>query len=145
MRIRRRARASWSGTVPEGGGRIALGSGAYEGDFTLHARVEEGDPGTNPEELVGASLAGCFTMSLADVLSSAGHPPDDLQTTAKVHLDQTETGFALTRIELTTVGKVGGVDAERFAAFAEQAEAACPISRALAGTEVTVAARLADA
>lgn len=144
IRVRRRAQASWSGTVPEGGGRIALGSGAYEGDFTLKARVEDA-PGTNPEELVGAGHAGCFTMSLAGLLSEEGHPPAHLQTQATVHLDQRESGFQITRVELTTVGEVDGVGAARFAELAEQAKATCPVSRALAGTEIVLDARLAGA
>ena len=89
FRVIRTAQASWSGTVPEGGGRIALGSGVFEGPFTLRARTEEGVRGTNPEELIGAGHAGCFTMSLANLLSEEGHPPEDLQTTAHVVLEQT--------------------------------------------------------
>ena len=143
IRVIRRAQASWQGTVPEGGGRIALGSGAFEGPFTLRARVEDVEKGTNPEELIGAGHAGCFTMSLANLLEEAGHPPADLQTTAKVRLEQLEAGFSITRIELQTVGTVPGVDAQRFAELAEQAKATCPVSRALAGTEITVEASLA--
>jgi osmotically inducible protein OsmC len=144
IRVRRRAQASWQGTVPDGAGRIALGSGAYEGEFTLRGRVEE-PPGTNPEELIGAGHAGCFTMSLADLLSSEGHPPLNLETKATVHLDEQESGFSITRIELETVGVVPGVDADRFAELAEQAKATCPVSRALAGTEIVVDVRLAVA
>jgi osmotically inducible protein OsmC len=142
IRIRRRAQASWQGTVPEGGGRIALGSGAFEGAFTLHARVEE-SPGTNPEELIAAAHAGCFTMSLADLLSSAGHPPANLETRATVHLDEQEQGFSITKIMLRTTGEVPGVDDERFQQLAEQAKATCPVSRALSGTEIVLEARLA--
>jgi osmotically inducible protein OsmC len=138
----RTANASWSGTVPDGGGRIGVGSGAFEGPFTLRARVEEGQAGTNPEELIGAADAGCFTMSLANELSEAGHPPDDLRTSARVHLEQLEGGFSITRIELDVVGRVAGVDEETFVRLAEQAKATCPVSRALAGTEITLNARL---
>ena len=143
FRVIRTAQASWSGTVPEGGGRLGLGSGAFEGPFTLRARVEEGVGGANPEELVGAGHAGCFTMSLANLLSEAGHPPEDLRTTARVALEETETGFSITRIELDTVGSVAGVDEPTFVALAEQAKATCPVSRALAATEITLTARLA--
>jgi len=139
----RTAQASWSGTVPEGGGRLALGSGAFEGPFTLRARMEEGQRGANPEELIGAGHAGCFTMSLASLLSDEGHPPDDLETTARVVLEQTDTGFSITRIELDCVGAVAGVDDATFAALAEQAKSTCPVSRALAGTEIKLTARLA--
>jgi len=142
FRVIRSASASWSGTVPAGGGRLALGSGAFEGPFTLRARVEEGQPGANPEELIGAGHAGCFTMSLASLLSDEGHPPDDLRTTARVVLEQTETGFTITRIDLETVGSVAGVDEATFVRLAEQAKATCPVSRALAGTEIALTARL---
>jgi len=143
IRVTRSADASWQGTVPDGGGRIALGSGAFEGPFTLKARVEDVERGTNPEELIGAAEAGCFTMSLANLLSEAGHPPVDLRTTAKVRLEQLDAGFTITQIELDTVGDVPGVDADEFAALALEAKATCPVSRALAGTEVKLQARLA--
>jgi osmotically inducible protein OsmC len=143
FRVTRTASVSWRGTVEAGGGRIALGSGAYEGPLTLKARVEDIERSSNPEELIGAAAAGCFTMSLANLLSERGHPPADLQTTAKVRLEQLDAGFSVTGIELSTVGEVTGVDPETFASLAEQAKATCPISRALAGTTVTVSATLA--
>ena len=142
VRVTRRSEASWQGTVPEGGGRIALGSGAFEGPFTLKARVESVERATNPEELIGAAEAGCFTMSLANELSEAGHPPDDLRTTAEVRLEQLEGGFSITSIRLTTVGVVPGIDAATFSRLATEAEQNCPVSQALAGTEITVEARL---
>jgi osmotically inducible protein OsmC len=142
IRVVRSSAASWQGTVPDGGGRIALGSGAFEGPFTLKARIEDVEKATNPEELIGAAEAGCYTMSLASLLSEQGHPPDDLRTTAKVTLQQQDTGFSITRIELTTEGEVPGVDQARFADLAQQAKATCPVSRALAGTEITLEARL---
>ena len=142
IRVVRSSQASWQGTVPEGGGRIALGSGAFEGPFTLRARVEDVERATNPEELIGAAEAGCYTMSLANLLSEAGHPPDDLRTTARVRLEQLEAGFSITRIDLETTGEVPGVDEAEFQRFAEEAKATCPVSRALAGTEITLEARL---
>ncbi|MGZ4167346.1 MAG: OsmC family peroxiredoxin [Solirubrobacteraceae bacterium] len=138
----RHAEASWQGTVPDGGGRIALGSGAFEGAFTLRNRVEDEIKGTNPEELIAAAEAGCFTMSLANLLEEAGSPPQDLRTTARVRLEQREEGFRITRISISTVGDVPGFEAQRFAELAEQAKATCPVSLALAGTEITVEARL---
>jgi osmotically inducible protein OsmC len=126
--------------VPEGGGRISLGSGAYEGSFTLRARVEDVERETNPEELIAAAQAGCFTMSLANLLGEQGTPPRNLRTTARVRLEQTDEGFRITRIAVKTVGDVPGVDAERFVALAEQAKATCPVSLALAGTEITLEA-----
>jgi osmotically inducible protein OsmC len=143
FRVTRSAQASWQGTVSEGGGRLELGSGAFEGPFTLKARVEDVERATNPEELIGAAEAGCYTMSLASLLSEQGHPPDDLRTTAKVRLEQLDAGgFSITQIALETVGVVPGVDAGTFSELAEQAKATCPVSRALAGTHVTLEARL---
>lgn len=141
LKVTRRARASWQGTVPDGGGRIGLGSGAYEGDFSLRGRMED-TALTNPEELIGAAHAGCFTMSLANVLSEQGHPPRDLQTAAKVVLEQTDSGFTITRIELDTTGLVDGIDEDEFQRLADQAEKSCPISRALTGTEIVMSATL---
>lgn len=141
VRVRRRAHASWQGTVPDGGGRIELGSSAFEGPFSLKARVED-TAATNPEELIGAGHAGCYTMSLANLLEESGHPVTDLRTTAKVHLDEQEQGFSITKIELDTVGEVPGVDDAEFRRLAEEAKATCPVSRALAGTEIAVRARL---
>ena len=142
VRVTRRSEASWQGTVPDGGGRIGLGSGAFEGPFSLKARVESVERATNPEELIAAAEAGCFTMSLANLLSEAGHPPDDLSTTAEVTLEQLDTGFSITRIRLSTVGRVQGVGGEQFSKFAEEAKATCPVSRALTGTEITLEATL---
>ena len=140
--ITRTAEASWRGTVADGGGRLGLGSGAFEGPFTLKARVEDGQPGANPEELIGAAHAGCFTMSLADQLSEAGHPPTELRTTARVRLEQLPEGFRITRITLSTEGEVPGVDDAQFRQLAERAKTTCPVSLALAGTEIAVEARL---
>ena len=136
------AEASWQGSVPEGGGRLALGSGAFEGPYSLRARVEDVERATNPEELIAAAEAGCFTMSLANLLGEAGHPARDLQTTARVRLEQVETGFDITLIELRTVGDVPGVDAATFERIAREAKN-CTVSRALAGTEITLEATLA--
>jgi lipoyl-dependent peroxiredoxin len=143
FRIIRTADASWRGTVDSGGGRLAVGSGALDSPFTLKARVEEGQKSPNPEELIGAAQAGCFTMSLANLLGEKGHPPSDLQTTARVRLEQLDAGFSITRIELKTVGAVPGMDAEEFSRLAERAKATCPVSRVLTGTEITLEASLA--
>jgi lipoyl-dependent peroxiredoxin len=144
IRVIRTAEVTWQGNVPEGGGRIALGSGAYEGDFTLKARIDDVARSTNPEELIAAASAGCFTMSLADLLSNEGHPPADLKTGARIRLQQTDAGFRITSLDLSVAGDVPGVDAEQFAALAERARATCPVSLALAGTEITVEATKID-
>jgi lipoyl-dependent peroxiredoxin len=142
VRVSRHAEASWQRTVPDGGGRIALGSGAFEGVFTLRNRVEDDARGTNPEELIAGAEAGCFTMSLANLLEEAGSPPQDLRTTARVRLEQKEEGFRITRISISTVGDVPGFDPARFAELAEQSKATCPVSLALAGTEIVLEATL---
>ena len=138
----RSAEASWQGTVAEGGGRIALDSGAYEGAFTLKARIDDVEKGTNPEELIAAAQAACFTMSLANLLSEAGHPPQDLRTKSRVRLEQKPEGFRITRIMIKTEGDVEGIEHERFAEIAQQAKATCPVSLALAGTEIQLEASL---
>ena len=138
IRVVRIAHASWKGTVEQGSGHIGVGSGAFDGTFTLKARVEEGIPATNPEELIGAGHAGCFTMSLANLMSEAGHPPADLQTTARVHLEQLEEGFRITKIELETVGEAPGLEEATFLRLADQAKSTCPVSLALAGTEIAL-------
>ncbi len=142
VRVSRSATASWQGTVPDGGGRIGVHSGVFEGPFTLRNRVDDVERGTNPEELVAAAEAGCFTMSLANLLEEAGSPPRDLQTTARVRLEQKEEGFRITRISVTTVGDVPGIDEPTFVELAERAKATCPVSLALAGTQITLDASL---
>jgi len=144
LKIIRSAQASWSGSVNDGGGHLALGSGAFEGPYTLSGRVEEGQHTANPEELIGLANAACYTMSLADLLATEGHPPEDLATSARVHLEEGETNWSITRIELHTTGVVQGVDAAAFEALAQQAKATCPVSRALAGTEIVLVAELAN-
>lgn len=142
FRVVRSAHASWQGTVPEGSGRITLGSGAFDGPYSLRARVEEGGRAANPEELLGAAEAACFTMSLANLLGEAGHPARDLRTTARVTLAQVGSSFNITRIELRTVGDVPGVEPALFHELAERAKD-CTVSRALAGTEITLEASVA--
>ena len=142
FRVTRNAQASWRGSVSEGAGRITLGSGAFDGPYSLRARVEEGEQATNPEELLGAAEAACFTMSLANLLGEAGHPAQDLRTTARVTLAQVGAAFNITRIELRTVGDVPGVDQACFQDLAERAKD-CTVARALTGTQITLEASLA--
>lgn len=118
---------------------MRLGSGAYEGEFTKASRFEDG-PGTNPEELLGAAHAGCFSMFLSAILSDAGHVPTSISTTAKVHLG---AGPRIRLIELSTVGEVPGIDEGTFVEFAEKAKEGCPVSLALASVEIKLTARLA--
>ena len=137
----RTADAEWRGNLTEGKGNIKLGSGAFEGSYDWRARSADG-PGTNPEELVAAAHAGCFSMALSHMLAEAGHPPTRIHTTARVQLDKVEDGFAITRIDLTTEGEVPGVDAATFQGTAEKAKAGCPVSKALAGTDIHLKATL---
>lgn len=123
---------------------MGVGSGAFDGTFTLRSRVDEGVHFTNPEELIGAGHAGCFTMSLANLMSEAGHPPTHVDTTARVHLEELDAGFRITKIELDTVGDVEGMDLATFVALANQAKTTCPVSLALAGTEITLKATLKE-
>jgi osmotically inducible protein OsmC len=140
----RNASAGWQGNLTDGSGTIRTGKGGYEGNYSFKSRFEEGE-GTNPEELVGAAHAGCFSMALSKALSDAGHPPTSVDTAAKIHFDKTDAGMTVTRIDLETVGNVPGIDESEYAKFAEMAKANCPISRLLSpGAEITLTARLAS-
>jgi osmotically inducible protein OsmC len=134
----RTSHARWQGDLKQGAGSMALGSKAYEGSYSFVSRFEEGQ-GTNPEELIAAAHAGCFSMAFANVLSQAGHTPNSIDTDATVHLERTEGGFGITRIDLVTRGDVPGIDEAEFTKHAETAKATCPVSRALAAVpEITL-------
>ena len=137
----RTAEAFWEGTLREGAGRVKLGSGAFEGPYSFRSRFEEGT-GTNPEELIGAAHAGCFSMALSAGLSRAKLTPRRIHTTARVHLENVDGSFRLTRIELDTEAEVPGLDAKAFAEHAETAKKTCPVSVALAAVPITLNARL---
>jgi osmotically inducible protein OsmC len=143
MRFKRRSRVAWHGGVEDGGGTISLGSGAFEGAYSLRARTADESPDTNPEELIAAAHAGCFTMSLSNELTQVGHPPDQLDTTATVYLERREDGFVIPRIDLEVTGEVPGIDQAEFERLAGEAERGCPVSKVLAAAEITVEARLA--
>lgn len=138
----RSSTAEWSGNLTRGNGTMSLGSGAFEGSYSFASRFESGD-GTNPEELIAAAHAGCFSMALAGELSQAGHEPDSVKTTAEVHLDKDDGGFSITRSDLTTEVKVDGLDDEEFQKHADDAKRNCPVSRALGAIEVGLDAKLA--
>ena len=138
----RNASAEWKGNLMEGDGSMALGSGAWEGPFTFKSRFEEGQ-GTNPEELIGAALAGCFTMQLSHALSEAGHVPDSVQTQAKVQIRNVDGNPTIAQIDLETRARVPGLDDDAFQREAKVAKDGCIISRALAGVgNITVDATL---
>lgn len=137
----RSANARWEGNLPDGSGTMNLESGAYEGAYSFHSRFEDGD-GSNPEELIAAAHAGCFSMALSNVLADAGYEPKSVDTTADVTLRTLEEGPSITEIVLTTEATVPGLDAETFQEHAEAAKTGCPVSKALAGVEITVDASL---
>jgi osmotically inducible protein OsmC len=139
----RTATARWEGGLQQGKGTMRLGSGAFEGQYSFSSRFEEGT-GTNPEELIGAAHAGCFSMALSAGLERAGHAPNAVDTTALVHLERAESGFRISRIDLTTTADVPGIDDAGFQEQAETAKANCPVSQALAGVDIRLDARLAS-
>jgi len=139
----RTAQAVWEGDLVSGKGRMKLGSGAFEGQYSFGSRFEEGT-GTNPEELIGAAHAGCFSMALGHALAQAGFPARRLQTTAKVYLGKVESGFAITRIDLDTEAEVPGIEPPAFLEQAEGAKVNCPVSKALAGVTIRLDARLVN-
>ncbi len=137
----RTADAEWSGGLMDGKGSMKLGSGSYEGPFSFKSRMEEGT-GTNPEELIGAAHAGCFSMQFSAMLEHAGFPPERVHTASKVFFGPDGPGFSISKIELTTEGTVPGIDDAKFQELAAGAKASCPVSKALAGTEITLNAKL---
>lgn len=137
----RNAEAVWEGNLLKGKGKMKLGSGAFEGAYSFSSRFENG-LGTNPEELIGAAHAGCFSMALSFILEQAGYTPERVQTAAKVHIDKVGDGFKITVIELETHGKVPGIDEKTFIEKAETAKKGCPVSQALSGTEIRLKATL---
>jgi lipoyl-dependent peroxiredoxin len=136
----RTANAVWEGTLREGSGHMKFGSGAFDGQYSFTSRFEEGT-GTNPEELIGAAHAGCFSMAFSGALVRAGHTPTRIETTARVHINQVEGGFGITKVELDCQAEVPGIDEETFQKIAQASKAGCPVSKALAGTEIELKAR----
>ena len=140
----RNGSAEWRGDLKGGEGDLTVGDGVFKGAYSFSSRFEEGE-GTNPEELIAAAHAACFSMSLANVMAQHGHPAESVRTVAKVHLRQTDAGPAIQRIDLETEGRVPGIDQAHFADHAEEAKQGCPVSRALAGVdEINLTATLAD-
>src|SRR5438105_5251797 len=137
----RSADAQWEGSLQDGKGTMRLASGAFEGAYSFSSRFEEGS-GTNPEELIAAAHAGCFSMALSAALGRAGHTPNRVSTTAKVHLEKGDSGFRITKIDLTTDADVPGIQSTEFQEIADNAKRTCPVSVALAGTEISLDATL---
>ncbi len=138
-----KAEAAWHGTFRDGEGKMRLGSGAFEGAYSYRSRMEEG-PGTNPEELLGAAHAGCFSMSLARRLSADGYPPERIHTEARVRFGRAGEGYAISSIDLRTEAEVPDVVEELFLEKAEAAKRDCAVSKALAGVEIGLEARLVE-
>lgn len=133
--------AQWTGGLKDGKG-VMKPAHAPEATFTLGSRFE-GQPQSNPEELIGAALAGCFSMALTLGLETAGLKPQSVKSSSVVHLDRDGGGFSITSIELTTEASVPGIDAAKFQEIAEATKKGCPVSKALAGTKITLTAKLA--
>lgn len=137
----RSANAEWKGNLPKGSGTVETETGALKGAYSFASRFEEG-AGTNPEELIAAAHAGCFSMAFANGLAKAGFEPESIRTTAKVHLAKGPEGFGVSRIELECSGKVPNIDDTTFQEHAEGAKVGCPVSKALAAVPVELSATL---
>ena len=137
----RNAQAVWEGSLKDGHGSMLFGSGAFEGAYSFASRFEEGS-GTNPEELVGAAHAGCYSMALSAGLGKAGFTPTRIATTAQVHLGTVDGKARITKIHLESEAEIPGIDQEAFLKIAEETKTGCPVSAALSGVEITLDARL---
>jgi len=139
--IVRKATAEWRGDLPGGKGQIQLGSGAFAGEYSFHSRFEAGT-GTNPEELIAAAHAGCFSMALAHGLAEAGYRPELIETSAEVKMEKALAGFQITGITLVVRGSVQGIDTGTFLEHARRAKDGCPVSVALSTVPITLKAAL---
>jgi lipoyl-dependent peroxiredoxin len=138
----RTSEAEWKGNLKQGGGKVKLGSGAWEGQYSFASRFESGT-GTNPEELLGAAHAGCFSMALSVAIERAGITPERVHTTAKVHVERDQVGFLIQKIELQTEVKAQGLTNDKLQELANGAKQQCPLSRALAAVPtITLDAKL---
>ena len=137
----RNSKSVWMGKLKEGKGSIALGSGNFEGDYSFASRFEQGT-GTNPEELVAAAHAGCFSMALAHELEQGGFDSDKIDTDCSISLEKAEVGFKIAKIELRTRAKVPGLDERTFLRLAESAKVNCPLSQALRSVDIELQAEL---
>jgi lipoyl-dependent peroxiredoxin len=139
--MKRKASAQWNGTLTKGNGTMKVESGLFEGQYSFSSRFENGT-GTNPEELIGAAHAGCFSMAFSLMLEEAGFNPERISTTAEVSIEKQGDGFAITKIHLITEGKVSGASEADFLKVAEEAKTGCPVSQALKSVEITLDAKL---
>jgi osmotically inducible protein OsmC len=137
----RTAEALWEGNLKNGKGKMKFGGGAFEGNYSFGSRFAN-EPGTNPEELIGAAHAGCFSMAFSMILEQAGYKAERISTRARVAIDKVGDGFKITTIDLDTEGIVPGIDEATFREKAEIAKKGCPVSMALTGVEIRLAAKL---
>ncbi len=137
MALVRRGSAEWNGDLKSGKGTVRAESGAFDTQYSYRSRFEEGT-GTNPEELIGAAHAGCYSMALSNTLAEAGHAPDSVKTTAKVKME----GLKITEVLLETEGSVPGLDQSEFQKYAEDAKKNCPVSQALSALDIKLDAKL---
>lgn len=139
----RNGSAEWNGDLQSGSGNITVGNGAHTGPYSFKSRFEEGEEGTNPEELLSAALAGCFSMALSLILTEAGHPPDSIRTSARAQLRPVDGSPTITQMAVKTEGVVPGIDEDEFRRHATTAKEQCVISRAIAGVQdITLEATL---
>jgi len=139
----RNSKAIWTGKLEQGKGKIELGSGTYEDVYSFASRFDQGK-GTNPEELIAAAHAGCFSMALAHELEQAGFSPEKIDTGCDISIEKANVGFKIARIELQTKAKVPGVDEQTFLKYAKKAKENCPVSQALRGVEIKLKAELSS-
>jgi osmotically inducible protein OsmC len=139
--ITRHGKAQWKGNLAKGNGSLEVGDGLWKGSYGFASRFESGD-GTNPEELIGAAHAACFSMAFAHALYQAGHEPESVDTKASVKLEKTDQGFRITTIELDSSVKASGIEKSDFERIASEAKANCPVSKALAGVNIQLKAAI---
>ncbi len=139
--IKRKSQAKWNGNLTAGSGNVKLGSGAYEGQYSFSSRFENGT-GTNPEELIAAAHAGCFSMAFANILDGAGYTPNSVASEAEVQLEQVDGNFVITQITLRSEADVPNIDDATFQKHANEAKVGCPVSKALAATKINLDAKL---
>ncbi len=142
MHFTRKAEADWDGGIMDGTGKVKLGSGAYEGAYSFQSRFGDDTKATNPEELIAAAHAGCYTMALSGNLGRAGYTPTHLHTTANVKIEKQGDGFVIPNIDLVTEAKVDGLEDEEFQRIAEETKKTCPVSQVLSGAEISLKASL---
>ena len=142
MNFTRTADAEWNGGIMDGKGTVKLGSGAFEGAYSFQSRFGDDTKATNPEELIAAAHAGCYTMALSGNLSKAGYQPKNIHTTANVKIEKQGAGFVIPNIDLKTTAEVEGISDEEFQKIAEETKKTCPVSQVLSGAEISLDAKL---